>query len=149
MLKTLQCNFVSLTSSLQAYHQGTVSHQKCFSEYQGIQKFDSSSYGALGACFNPYKAFLRRLFDVLKQFQNEVNDIRSERLAKSANPLALLVVAQPYSDNYYQAPKPQRSNAPSYMQSSSTRTSASTRHKGKGNAGSQSGLKTTRITRRR
>ncbi|GKE99709.1 retrovirus-related pol polyprotein from transposon TNT 1-94, partial [Tanacetum coccineum] len=31
-----------------------------------------------------------RLFDVLKQFQNEVNDIRSERLAKSANPLALL-----------------------------------------------------------
>ncbi|GKA22719.1 hypothetical protein Tco_0708681 [Tanacetum coccineum] len=39
--------------------------------------------------------------------------------------------AQPYSDNYYQAPKPQRSNAPSYMQSSSTRPSASTRHKGK------------------
>ncbi|GJQ91377.1 hypothetical protein Tco_0002516 [Tanacetum coccineum] len=26
-----------------------------------------------------------RLFDVLKQFQNEVNDIRSERLARSAN----------------------------------------------------------------
>ncbi|GJR96136.1 retrovirus-related pol polyprotein from transposon TNT 1-94 [Tanacetum coccineum] len=40
-----------------------------------------------------------RLFDVLKQFQNEVNDI---------------------------APKPQRSNAPSYMQSSSTRPSATT-----------------------
>ncbi|GJZ10498.1 gag-pol polyprotein [Tanacetum coccineum] len=119
------------------------------------------------------------------QFQNEVNDIRSERLARSANPLALLVAAQPYSDNYYQAPKPQRSNAPSYMQSSSTRPSATTRHKGKEiakpvtpqsesvseedsdpeqarrdkdmqrklwnsllrNAGSQSGLKTTRITR--
>ncbi|GJX96127.1 hypothetical protein Tco_0351925 [Tanacetum coccineum] len=44
-------------------------------------------------------------------YQNEVNDIRAERIAKSANPLALLVVAQPYSDNYYQAPKPQRSNA--------------------------------------
>ncbi|GJV90675.1 hypothetical protein Tco_1538488 [Tanacetum coccineum] len=72
-----------------------------------------------------------RLFDVLKQFQNEVNDIRSERLARSANPLALLTAAQPYSDNYYQAPKPQRSNAPSYMQSSSTRPSATTRHKGK------------------
>ncbi|GJT53509.1 hypothetical protein Tco_0988563 [Tanacetum coccineum] len=72
-----------------------------------------------------------KLFDVLKQFQNEVNDIRSERLARSANPLALLAAAQPYSDNYYQAPKPQRSNAPSYMQSSSTRPSASTRHKGK------------------
>ncbi|GJR78203.1 hypothetical protein Tco_0148988 [Tanacetum coccineum] len=39
--------------------------------------------------------------------------------------------AQPNSDNYYEAPVPQRSNAPSYKQSSSTRTSASTRHKGK------------------
>ncbi|GKC76632.1 hypothetical protein Tco_1127406 [Tanacetum coccineum] len=47
--------------------------------------------------------------------------------AKSVNPLALLAVAQPYSDNYYQAPKPQRSNATS----SSTRPSASTRHRGK------------------
>ncbi|GJR42643.1 retrovirus-related pol polyprotein from transposon TNT 1-94 [Tanacetum coccineum] len=77
------------------------------------------------------KVSYHKLFDVLKQFQNEVNDIRSERLARSANPLALLAAAQPYSDNYYQAPKPQRSNAPSYMQSSSTRPSASTRHKGK------------------
>ncbi|GKF99486.1 hypothetical protein Tco_0298269, partial [Tanacetum coccineum] len=40
---------------------------------------------------------------------------------------ALIVAAQPYSDNYYQAPKPQRSNATS----SSTRQSASTRYKGK------------------
>ncbi|GJU95851.1 hypothetical protein Tco_1320607 [Tanacetum coccineum] len=62
-----------------------------------------------------------------EQYQNEVNDIRAERIAKSANPLALLAAAQPYSDNYYQAPKPQRSNATS----SSTRPSASTRHKGK------------------
>ncbi|GJV37501.1 hypothetical protein Tco_1409978 [Tanacetum coccineum] len=48
------------------------------------------------------------LFDILKQYQNEVNDIRAERIAKSANPLALLAATQPYSDNYYQAPKPQR-----------------------------------------
>ncbi|GJR04602.1 hypothetical protein Tco_0527586 [Tanacetum coccineum] len=68
-----------------------------------------------------------RLFDILKQFQKDVNDIRAERIAKSANPLALLAAAQPYSDTYYQAPKPQRSNATS----SSTRQSASTRHKGK------------------
>ncbi|GJS79094.1 gag-pol polyprotein [Tanacetum coccineum] len=68
-----------------------------------------------------------KLFDILKQYQNEVNDIRAERIAKSANPLALLAAAQPYSDNYYQAPKPQRSN----VTSSSTRPSASTRHKGK------------------
>ncbi|GKA98925.1 integrase, catalytic region, zinc finger, CCHC-type containing protein [Tanacetum coccineum] len=61
------------------------------------------------------------------QYQNEVNDICAERIAKSANLLALLAAAQPYLDNYYQAQKPQRSNATS----SSTRPSASTRHKGK------------------
>ncbi|GJU05814.1 hypothetical protein Tco_1122244 [Tanacetum coccineum] len=65
------------------------------------------------------------------QYQNEVNDIRSERLAKSANPLALVAAAQPYSDHYYQVPKSQRSNAQASNQSSSTRPSASTRHKGK------------------
>ncbi|GJU25363.1 retrovirus-related pol polyprotein from transposon TNT 1-94 [Tanacetum coccineum] len=53
------------------------------------------------------------LFDILKQYQNEVNDIRAERIAKSANPLALLAAAQPYSDNYYQAPKPQRTKTTS------------------------------------
>ncbi|GJR14014.1 hypothetical protein Tco_0796666 [Tanacetum coccineum] len=44
------------------------------------------------------------------KFQKEVNDIRAERIAKSANPLALLAAAQPYSDNYYQAPKLKRSS---------------------------------------
>ncbi|GJY92981.1 retrovirus-related pol polyprotein from transposon TNT 1-94 [Tanacetum coccineum] len=67
------------------------------------------------------------LFDILKQYQNEVNDIRTERIAKSANPLALHAAAQPYPDNYYQAPKTQRSNTTS----SSIRPSASTKHKGK------------------
>ncbi|GKD01414.1 hypothetical protein Tco_1171688 [Tanacetum coccineum] len=61
------------------------------------------------------------------KFQKEVNDIRAERIAKSANLLALLAATQPYLDTYYQAPRPQRSNATS----SSTRQSASTRHKGK------------------
>ncbi|GKC56110.1 hypothetical protein Tco_1083708, partial [Tanacetum coccineum] len=63
----------------------------------------------------------------MKQYQNEVNDIRAERIAKSANLLALFAAAQPYSDNHYQAPKPQRKNTTSY----STRPSASTKHKGK------------------
>ncbi|GKG62219.1 hypothetical protein Tco_0632123, partial [Tanacetum coccineum] len=31
----------------------------------------------------------RLISDILKQFQLEVNDIRAERIAKSANPLAL------------------------------------------------------------
>ncbi|GJV69130.1 hypothetical protein Tco_1484639 [Tanacetum coccineum] len=45
------------------------------------------------------ESYYSRLFDILKQFQNEVNDIRAERIAKSANPLALLAAAQPYSEN--------------------------------------------------
>ncbi|GJV35761.1 hypothetical protein Tco_1408238 [Tanacetum coccineum] len=61
------------------------------------------------------------------QYQNEVNDIRAERIAKSANPLALLAAAQPYSDNYYQAPKPQRTNTTS----SSTRPSSIYQHTAK------------------
>ncbi|GJZ29483.1 hypothetical protein Tco_0574130, partial [Tanacetum coccineum] len=46
-----------------------------------------------------------RFVTILKQFQLEVNDIRAERIAKSANPLALIAAAQPYSDTYYQEPK--------------------------------------------
>ncbi|GJU16066.1 hypothetical protein Tco_1144032 [Tanacetum coccineum] len=46
-----------------------------------------------------------KLFDVLKQYQKEVNEIRAERIAKNANPLALVAAAQPHQDPYYQAPK--------------------------------------------
>ncbi|GJR92417.1 hypothetical protein Tco_0264591 [Tanacetum coccineum] len=53
------------------------------------------------------------------------------RIAKNANPLALVVAAQQYSDTYYQAPKPHRSYEPSSKQSSSTRYHTTTRHKGK------------------
>ncbi|GJT78596.1 hypothetical protein Tco_1045321 [Tanacetum coccineum] len=49
-----------------------------------------------------------RLFDILKQFQLEVNDIRAERIAKSANPLALIAAAQPYSDTNVKNQKPQK-----------------------------------------
>ncbi|GKF89895.1 hypothetical protein Tco_0263858, partial [Tanacetum coccineum] len=37
-------------------------------------------------------------------YQNEVNDIHAEKIAKSANPLALLAAAQPYSNNYQKNP---------------------------------------------
>ncbi|GKD59716.1 hypothetical protein Tco_1297225 [Tanacetum coccineum] len=72
-----------------------------------------------------------RLFDLLKQYQNEVNEIHAERIAKSANPLALVAATQQYPETYHQAPKPQRSYAPAPKQSFSTRSNASTRHKGK------------------
>nr|GEX89300.1 retrotransposon protein, putative, unclassified [Tanacetum cinerariifolium] len=43
-----------------------------------------------------------KLFDILKQYQNEVNEIRAERLARNANPLALVATAQADQDQYYQ-----------------------------------------------
>ncbi|GJU85765.1 retrovirus-related pol polyprotein from transposon TNT 1-94 [Tanacetum coccineum] len=72
-----------------------------------------------------------KLFDVLKQYQKEVNEIRAERIAKNANPLALVAAAQPHIDPYYQAPKSHKPYAPTSKQSSSTRSNASTRFKGK------------------
>ncbi|GKF04111.1 hypothetical protein Tco_0034779, partial [Tanacetum coccineum] len=72
-----------------------------------------------------------KLFDILKQYQKEVNEIRAERIAKNANPLALVVAAQPYQDPYYQAPKSHKSYAPTSKASLPTRSHATTRHKGK------------------
>ncbi|GJR07969.1 retrovirus-related pol polyprotein from transposon TNT 1-94 [Tanacetum coccineum] len=46
-----------------------------------------------------------KFFDILKQCQKEVNEIRAERITKNANPLALVATAQPHQDPYYQTPK--------------------------------------------
>nr|GEW25796.1 hypothetical protein [Tanacetum cinerariifolium] len=72
-----------------------------------------------------------KLFDVLKRYQKEVNKIRVERIAKTVNPLALVATARQYPDPYYQAPKSHKSYAPPSKQSSSTRSNASTKFKGK------------------
>nr|GEZ15445.1 hypothetical protein [Tanacetum cinerariifolium] len=53
----------------------------------------------------------QKLFDVLKQYQKEVNEICAERIAKNANPLSLVAAAQPHPDPYYQAPKSHKSYA--------------------------------------
>ncbi|GJR38941.1 hypothetical protein Tco_1214625 [Tanacetum coccineum] len=71
------------------------------------------------------------LFEVLKQYQKEVNKIRAERIAKNANPLALVASAQQYPDSYYQAPKSHKSIAQPSKQSSFTRSSTPTKFKGK------------------
>ncbi|GJS35197.1 hypothetical protein Tco_0533579 [Tanacetum coccineum] len=63
--------------------------------------------------------------------RKEVNEIRAERIAKNANPLTLVVDAQQYPDPYYQAPKSHKPYAPPSKQSSSTRSNASTKYKGK------------------
>ncbi|GKC52531.1 retrovirus-related pol polyprotein from transposon TNT 1-94 [Tanacetum coccineum] len=65
------------------------------------------------------------LFDILKQHQNEVNELRAERLARNAIPLALVAAIQ-QQPSYY--PQSQPSYNPS---SSSTRSQAVIRNKGK------------------
>ncbi|GJZ03520.1 hypothetical protein Tco_0536795 [Tanacetum coccineum] len=68
---------------------------------------------------------------MVKQYQKEVNEIRAERIAKNANPLALIATAQPHQDSYYQASKSHKSYAPTLKTSLPTRSRATTRHKGK------------------
>ncbi|GJT21311.1 hypothetical protein Tco_0891248 [Tanacetum coccineum] len=43
---------------------------------------------------------------------NEVNELHAERMAKNANPLALVAFAQTLQDTYYQSSKPHISYAP-------------------------------------
>ncbi|GKC57488.1 hypothetical protein Tco_1085086 [Tanacetum coccineum] len=80
---------------------------------------------------NQLEVATMQLFDILTRYQKEVNEIRAEKIAKNANTLALVAIAQQYPDTYYQALKPHKSYAPPSKQSSSTRPHATTRHKGK------------------
>nr|GEU63159.1 retrotransposon protein, putative, unclassified [Tanacetum cinerariifolium] len=65
------------------------------------------------------------------KYQKEVNEIHAERIAKNANLLALIAAAQQNPDPYYQAPKSHKLYSPKSKQSSSTRSNASTKFKGK------------------
>nr|GEY58683.1 hypothetical protein [Tanacetum cinerariifolium] len=70
-----------------------------------------------------------KLFDILKQYQNEVNELRAEKLAMNANPLALVATAQASQDPYYQT-RSHRLYAPSPKPSIPSRYQTTTRHKG-------------------
>ncbi|GJX36469.1 retrovirus-related pol polyprotein from transposon TNT 1-94 [Tanacetum coccineum] len=61
----------------------------------------------------------------------EVNELCAERIAKNANPLALVATAQPYQDPYYQTSKSHKSSAPTSKALLPTRYHATIRHKGK------------------
>ncbi|GKA22762.1 retrovirus-related pol polyprotein from transposon TNT 1-94 [Tanacetum coccineum] len=72
-----------------------------------------------------------KLFDILKQYQKEVNELHVEKMAKNTNPLALVATAQTLQDPYYQTSKPYKSYAPTSKASLPTRSHATTRYKGK------------------
>ncbi|GKA46003.1 retrovirus-related pol polyprotein from transposon TNT 1-94 [Tanacetum coccineum] len=57
--------------------------------------------------------------------------LRAKRMAKNANPLALVATAQTMQDPYYQTPKHHKSYAPTSKASLPTRSHAATRYKGK------------------
>ncbi|GJQ93867.1 hypothetical protein Tco_0005006 [Tanacetum coccineum] len=67
----------------------------------------------------------------MQQYKNEVNEIRAKKFARNANPLALVVTAQHYPDDHYQAPKSYKTHAPSSRQIHLSRSHAPTRTKGK------------------
>nr|GEV22342.1 retrovirus-related Pol polyprotein from transposon TNT 1-94 [Tanacetum cinerariifolium] len=64
----------------------------------------------------------------MKQYKKEVNELCAERLAREANPLALVATIQANQDPYYQTSKSHKSHAPS---SNPTRSHTTTRYKGK------------------
>nr|GEZ53916.1 hypothetical protein [Tanacetum cinerariifolium] len=64
-----------------------------------------------------------KLYDILKQHQNEVNELRAKRIARTANPLTLVAQQQPV---YHPHNHPNH-----YNQNSLTRSQAATRNRGK------------------
>nr|GEV41943.1 hypothetical protein [Tanacetum cinerariifolium] len=64
-----------------------------------------------------------KLYDILKQHQHEVNEIRAEKIARVANSLALVAQQQPL---YHPQTHPTH-----YNQNSSTRSQQATKNKGK------------------
>nr|GFC04923.1 hypothetical protein [Tanacetum cinerariifolium] len=66
-----------------------------------------------------------------RMVKKEVNELRVERLARNANPLALVATAQANQDPYYQTSKSHKSYAPSSKPSIPSRTHTTTRYKGK------------------
>nr|GEX57008.1 integrase, catalytic region, zinc finger, CCHC-type, peptidase aspartic, catalytic [Tanacetum cinerariifolium] len=72
-----------------------------------------------------------KLFHILKEYQNEVNELRAKKLARNVNPLALVAIAQASQDPYYQTRRSHISSAPSPKPSIPSRSHMTTRHKGK------------------
>ncbi|GKA53337.1 hypothetical protein Tco_0746652 [Tanacetum coccineum] len=78
------------------------------------------------------KESYHKLFDILKQYENEVNEIRAKKIARNANLLTLVDAAQQYpNDNYYHAPKPHKNQTTSSRHTSSTSSHAPIKTKGK------------------
>nr|GEV97428.1 retrovirus-related Pol polyprotein from transposon TNT 1-94 [Tanacetum cinerariifolium] len=72
----------------------------------------------------------QEIWEAIERLQ-QVNELRAERLARNANPLALVTTAQANKDPYYQTSRSHKSHAPSSKPSIPNRSHTTTRHKGK------------------
>ncbi|GKC04666.1 hypothetical protein Tco_0996276 [Tanacetum coccineum] len=91
-----------------------------------LGKFTSRDGKTLDSYYSQFYKMMNKLVRnqcIVTNHQNEVNEIRAERLARTANPLALVAQHQ----SVYQP----QTNPTNYTQSSSTRSQATTRNNGK------------------
>nr|GEV12623.1 putative ribonuclease H-like domain-containing protein [Tanacetum cinerariifolium] len=82
-------------------------------------------YSTINACQTA-----QEMWEAIERLQ-QVNELRAERIARNANPLALVTTAQANQDPYYQTSKSYKSHAPSSKPSIPTRSHTTTTHKGK------------------
>ncbi|GKE01797.1 retrovirus-related pol polyprotein from transposon TNT 1-94 [Tanacetum coccineum] len=105
-----QCDVTSHQVNVQFLLQLQLEWQRFMTLVKQSQELNTVSY------YKPY--------DIMKKHQNEVNEIRAERVARTANPLALVAQQQPL---YHPQNHPTH-----YTNNSSTRSQqAATRNKGK------------------
>ncbi|GJX36321.1 retrovirus-related pol polyprotein from transposon TNT 1-94 [Tanacetum coccineum] len=106
-----------------------------FGEFRKFTSHDGESMESYYSRFYKIMNEMRRnnltVATMQVNYQKEGNEIRAERIAKNANRLALVAAASPYPDPYYQAPNSHKPYAPTSKPSSSTRSNASTKFKGK------------------
>nr|GEZ21358.1 hypothetical protein [Tanacetum cinerariifolium] len=82
-------------------------------------------YSTVDAC-----QMAHEMWEAIERLQ-QVTELRAEKLARTANPLALVATAQASQEPFYQSSRSHRSQAPSSKPSISTRSNTATRHKGK------------------
>ncbi|GJT46526.1 gag-pol polyprotein [Tanacetum coccineum] len=70
------------------------------------------------------------MWEAIERLQ-QVNELHAERMAKNANPLALVATAQTLQDSYYQTSKSHKSYAPTSKSSLPSISHTTTRYKGK------------------
>nr|GFA21205.1 hypothetical protein [Tanacetum cinerariifolium] len=103
-----------------------------------LTRIGDEIYSIVDACKTAHEIWIaiERLqqsesLNIQDQYQNEVNELYAEKLARNANPLALVATAQASQDQYYQTSRSHRSSAPSPKPSIPSRSQTTTRHKGK------------------